>query len=116
MDQQAIQIATLVTVFGALLTAVYTSPKDFPYSIWDLLVSGGIITFCITFRVSLLGSPLFLTLARIALSVSLMLAIMSLMEAFKPAWVKKVDERYGRIFDGQFFIALALFAGSFLVY
>ncbi len=38
------------------------------------------------------------------------------MEAVKPAWVKKVNRRFGRIFDGQFLIALALFAGSFRVY
>lgn len=117
MDHQVVlEIATLATVFGALWTAIYTSPENVPYSIWDLLLSAGIIMFCIVFHADLQKSPLFLTLARAALSIACMLAVMTLIEAFIPNMVKKINRRILRILDGQFLIAAVIFGVSFLVY
>ena len=124
MDPEFTKIATLVTVFGALLTAVYTSPKEMPYCAWDLLLSAAIISFCLHFRTDLQDNWLFLNLSRVAFSIAGMLATMAMLQALVPSLVKSIynlnervqDKLIVGILDVQFLITIGLFVSTLIWY
>lgn len=116
MNVTVVEIATLVTVFSALLTAIYTSPEDKPYGAWDLLLSTGVIVFCFSFRTSLQKSPLFLMFARVGISIAAMLIVMTICQAISKRLVEKINKPVLRILDGQFLITVLLFGSSWLWY
>lgn len=118
VDQQFVDVGTLLSVFGSLLTVVYTDPVQQPYCAWDLAVSAAIISFCARFRAMQKTHSPFFQLARVAFSVALMVIIMTVLQALFPEAVTQIDKLNTqmqdtiviRLFDFQFLLALAIFA------
>lgn len=89
MNQTIVEIATLVTVFSALLAAIYPGPEDKLYGVWDVLLAAGVIVFCLHFRSDLKTSPVFLVYATVGVSIAVMLILLTICQAISTNLVKK---------------------------
>ena len=104
------RLASLVTLFGALLTVIYSNPAV-GYDVWDLLVAASVIAVCWRLRMSHEPGDIHLHVSRAAFSLASMLITMTALQ-FWPTVFDCINRSFFEIFDGQFVVAVLFFLVS----
>lgn len=104
-------LALIITVFGGLLTVVYSDKK---YDIWDLGIGTLVISVCIVFWREFAPWKGTRWLSRVGFSTGAMIILMTIITLVSPDMAELLSKTFFRILNGEALITAAIFALTLL--
>lgn len=111
------ELIGVLIAFMASLFAVIYSPEN--YDIWDCVLAGMSAFICIRYKSEFITDKVIFFIARMSLSVAIVIFIMTIFTILNLKFLKFNSEIFCRIFsivDSEFIYAISIFCLSFLFY